>query len=134
MTSPVARRCLLAWLTAFALVPGVRAQVTPARITSAAQEPGAWLTYSGTYDGHRYSPLAEITPDNVARLRPTWVYQAEEAGGLQTTPLVADGVMYITEALSRVAALDVRSGSTARSATACVPCARRARRRDCAPR
>ena len=43
---------------------------------------------------------------------PTWVYQAQEAGGLQTTPLVADGVMYITEARSRVAALDVRTGRT----------------------
>ena len=88
------------------------AQVPYARIRAADREPGSWLTYSGTYDGHRFSPLAEITPANVARLRPEWVYQVQEPGPIEATPLVADGVMYLTEARSRVAALDLRTGRT----------------------
>ena len=95
-----------------ALASGSAAQVPFDRLRRAGSEPGSWLTYSGTYAGHRFSSLAEITPANVARLRPAWVYQAREAGPVETTPLVADGVMYVTEARSRVAALDVRTGRT----------------------
>jgi alcohol dehydrogenase (cytochrome c) len=87
-------------------------EVPYARVRAAESEPGAWLTYSGTYDGHRFSLLAEITPANVARLRPEWVYQVQEPGPVESTPLVADGVMYVTEARSRVAALDLRTGRT----------------------
>jgi alcohol dehydrogenase (cytochrome c) len=88
------------------------AQVPYARIRSADHEPESWLTYSGTYAARRYSPLTEITAANVAALRPQWVYQVQEAGPIEATPLVADGVMYITEARSRVAALDLRTGRT----------------------
>jgi len=88
------------------------AQVPYSRIVTAADEPASWLTYSGTYDGHRFSPLAEITPANVARLRPAWVYQAQESGIVEVTPLVADGVMYVTEPRSQVVALDLRTGRT----------------------
>jgi alcohol dehydrogenase (cytochrome c) len=102
---------LLSLAATMVLSSGATAQVPASRIAASSQEPASWLTYSGTYDGHRFSPLAEITPDNVARLRPAWVYQAQEAG-LQTTPLVADGVMYVSETRSRVAALDLRTGRT----------------------
>ena len=96
-----------------ALVPAlVSAQAPYDRIRLAEREPESWLTYSGGYAGHRFSPLTEITPANVARLRPVWVYQVREAGPIQTTPLVADGVLYMTEARSRVAALDVKTGRT----------------------
>jgi alcohol dehydrogenase (cytochrome c) len=89
------------------------AQVPYERVRAAEGEPGSWLTYSGTYAGHRFSPLAEITPANVARLRPAWVHQLQEPGPpAQVTPLVADGVMYVTETRSRVAALDLRTGRT----------------------
>lgn len=86
------------------------AQVPYERIRNAAREPGSWLTYSGTYAAHRFSTLDQITPQNVARLRPAWVYQVREAGPVETSPLVADGVMYVTEARSRVTALDLRTG------------------------
>jgi alcohol dehydrogenase (cytochrome c) len=103
------------WPLALAALLGAAAagaQVPYARVRAAQSEPGAWLTYSGTYAGHRFSSLAEITPANVERLRPEWVYQVREPGPLETTPLVADGVMYVTEARSRVAALDLRTGRT----------------------
>jgi alcohol dehydrogenase (cytochrome c) len=86
------------------------AQVSYERLRKATGEPGSWLTYSGTYAAHRFSPLAQITPANAAGLRPVWVYQVREAGQVETTPLVADGVMYVTEARSRVTALDLRTG------------------------
>ena len=86
------------------------AQVPYERLRHAAGDPGSWLTYSGSYAAHRFSPLAEITPANAARLRPVWVYQMREAGPVETTPLVADGKMYVTEARSRVTALDLRTG------------------------
>jgi alcohol dehydrogenase (cytochrome c) len=85
-------------------------QVSYDRIASAEKEPGSWLTYSGNYAAHRFSPLEEITPANAARLKPIWVHQIKEPGLIETTPLVADGVMYVTEPPSTVSALDLRSG------------------------
>ena len=109
-----ARVRILAFASAIAslIAPAAAAQVPYERLVAAGSEPTLWLTYSGTYAGHRFSPLSEITPANVARLRPEWVYQVQQPGPVQVTPLVADGVMYITEARSRVAALDLRTGRT----------------------
>src|SRR6516225_9337155 len=86
------------------------AQVPYDRIVAAYKEPGSWLTYSGNYAAHRFSPLRDLTPGNVAGLKPVWIYQIKEPGLIETTPLVADGVMYVTEPPSTVTALDVRSG------------------------
>lgn len=52
----------------FALLLPAAAQVTYERIRDAAHEPANWLTYSGNYSGHRFSPLRRITPANVAHL------------------------------------------------------------------
>ena len=86
------------------------AQVSYERLRSADQEPGSWLTYSGAYHGQRFSKLDQISTENVADLRPVWVYQVEGSGEIETTPLVAEGVMYVTELEARVTALDVRTG------------------------
>ncbi|MCY4587617.1 MAG: PQQ-dependent dehydrogenase, methanol/ethanol family [Bryobacterales bacterium] len=86
------------------------AQVPYERLRNADQEPGSWLTYSGAYHGQRFSKLDQISTENVADLRPVWVYQVEGSGEIETTPLVADGVMYVTELEARVTALDVRTG------------------------
>ncbi len=91
----------LAALTAFAQVPYER-------IENAGKEPGNWLTYSGNYSGHRFSPLAQITPSNVAGLRVKWAHQFE-SGRAETSPIVVDGVMYIT-APNAASALDARTG------------------------
>jgi len=92
------------------LTMAASAQVPYDRIRRAAAEPGHWLTYSGNYEAHRFSPLAQLTPANVARLKPAWVYQVQNRGGVETTPLVVDGVMYITEPPTVVSALDLRTG------------------------
>jgi alcohol dehydrogenase (cytochrome c) len=84
--------------------------VTPQRLAAAASEPQNWLTYSGNYHSTRFTPLAQITPANVTNLKLQWVYQSPVAGNWQTTPLVVDGVMYITQRLNDVVALDAATG------------------------
>src|SRR6476659_3417334 len=66
--------------------------------------------YSGSYSSHRFSPLRQISTDNVARLRPVWVYQPPGTGSIECTPVVANGVMYVTSGPTSVSALDLRSG------------------------
>lgn len=78
----------------------------------AASSPDQWLTYSGTFDGRRYTPLRQITPANVSRLRLRWVRQfAIRTGKIESTPIVVDGTIFTTEPPSDVVALDARSGS-----------------------
>src|SRR5262245_25561658 len=86
------------------------AQVPYKRVLNAGDEPGNWLTYSGNYSAHRFSPLNQITPANVSRLKPLWVYQIGARTRFETSPLVVDGVMYVTEPPTRVTALDLRTG------------------------
>lgn len=86
------------------------AQVSYERILKSSTEPGNWLTYSGNYSGHRYSPLDSINEGNVRNLRPMWAYQTNSLQKFETTPLVVDGVMYISEPPSHVTALDTRTG------------------------
>lgn len=69
-----------------------------------------WPTYSGNNSGHRYSPLDQIKVANVARLKPAWVYQIQDLNNFEASPLVVDGVMYISEPPSNATALDVRTG------------------------
>jgi alcohol dehydrogenase (cytochrome c) len=88
----------------------VGAQVPYRRIVNAGSEPGNWLTYSGNYQAHRFSHLREITPRNVSRLRPAWVYQITGRSRFETSPIVVDGVMYVTEPPTKIAALDIRTG------------------------
>ena len=84
--------------------------MTSQRLAAAANEPQNWLTYSGNYSSTRYSPLTQITPANVKNLKLQWVYQSPVAGNWQTTPLVVDGIMYITQRLNDVVALDATTG------------------------
>ncbi len=62
--------------------------VTFDRILHADREPQNWLTYSGTVDGQRYSPLTQVTPANVKNLELQWVWQARSTEKFETTALV----------------------------------------------
>ncbi len=97
-------------LAAFCLASAVSAQVPYQRIMNAEKEPGHWLTYSGNYSGHRFSHLAQITPRNVAQLKTVWVYQIKDRITFETSPIVVDGIMYLTEPPTKVTALDLRTG------------------------
>ena len=99
-----------AFLFIASLSAAVSAQVPYRRIVAADSDPSSWLTYSGNYQAQRYSGLTQINRQDVAQLKPAWVYQMRNPGIAETTPIVADGVMYITEPPSTVTALDVRTG------------------------
>jgi len=104
------RTLTAATLLAVVLLVPMHAQVTFSRIVGAPDASGEWLTYSGSYRSIRFSPLKQISVENVARLRPAWVYQPPGAGTLETTPIVADGRMYITGPPNSVMALHLDSG------------------------
>jgi alcohol dehydrogenase (cytochrome c) len=72
--------------------------------------PSNWLTYSGNYQAQRFTQLKQIDRQNVGQLRPAWVYQMQNAGIVETTPVVVGGIMYITEPPSTVTALDAHTG------------------------
>ncbi|HTG04545.1 MAG TPA: PQQ-dependent dehydrogenase, methanol/ethanol family [Bradyrhizobium sp.] len=75
-------------------------------------KPGQWLTYAGNYSGHRHSLLRQVTKSNVRNLRLAWVAQLRQVDReLQVSPIVAGGVMYVTESREGVVALDARTGA-----------------------
>jgi len=88
----------------------LHAQVTADRIRRSSSEPRNWLTYGGSYTSQRYSLLNQITPANVGRLESKWVLQNQVFGAWQATPLVVDGVMYVTQRPNDVLALDAKTG------------------------
>ncbi|MBL8546903.1 MAG: PQQ-dependent dehydrogenase, methanol/ethanol family [Hyphomonadaceae bacterium] len=86
------------------------AQVNERRIANADSEPGNWMTHGRTYSEDRYSPLDAINTENVSELGLAWSYELREPRGAEATPIVVDGVMYVTSAWSIVYALDAASG------------------------
>ncbi len=74
------------------------------------KDPTRWLTYSGDYSGHRHSPLTQINTENVGQLTAQWTFQTGALGSFQTTPLVVDGVLYVTGFNNTAWAIDARSG------------------------
>jgi len=70
---------------------------------------GDWPTYHGHLSGNRHSPLRQIHTGNVSQLAPKWIFSIPNARRLEVTPVVVDGVMYVTTA-NRAYALDARSG------------------------
>jgi len=89
---------------------GAAAQITAQRLDNAAAEPANWLTYSGTYLSQRYTTLDQITRNNVDDLELKWVFQAQSLEAFEATPLVVDGIMYLTEAPNTAIALDASTG------------------------
>src|SRR5580692_9086458 len=92
------------------LAEASRAQVTFERLVNSAKEPQNWMTYSGDYSGRRFSALDQVNVSNARTMVAKWVYQTGATGKLETTPLVADGVLYATGQDDRAFALDARTG------------------------
>ena len=84
--------------------------VTWERLVNAADEPQNWLMYSATFDSQRHSGLEQVHTRNVDQLELKWAYQIPEIDRAETTPLVVDGVMFVTEAPSNAVALDAATG------------------------
>jgi alcohol dehydrogenase (cytochrome c) len=68
-----------------------------------------WSTYNGDPGGNRYTTLTQIDKETVARLAPKWMFSIPDAGQLQVTPVVVDGIMYVTS-VNECFALDAGSG------------------------
>src|SRR5918992_1876334 len=105
--------------TSVGSAPPVTKGVTYERILNAREEPQNWLTYYGAYNGQRYSPLDQINRQNVKRLAPAWVFQAGSTGlhagkstySFEASPIVVDGVMFVSGWDGWVWAIDARTGS-----------------------
>lgn len=69
-----------------------------------------WPTYGGGLENTHYSPLKQINRSNVARLKVAWTYDSREQGGLQTSPIVVDGVLYGLTPTQKVFALNAATG------------------------
>jgi len=101
------------------VAPPVVAGVNYERILNARDEPQNWLTYYGAYNGQRYSPLDQINTENVKRLLPAWVFQAGTTGliagastySFEATPIVVDGIMFLSGWDGWVWALDAKTGT-----------------------
>ena len=86
------------------------APVTWERLVHAEDEPHNWLMYSGTLDSKRFSRLDQIHNRNVAGLELKWAHHIPQLDRAETTPLVVDGIMFITESPSNVVAVDAATG------------------------
>lgn len=99
------------------IVPRVEGQGTSAVVSNGEVRPlelltpagKSWTSYNGDYSGQRYSTLRSINTTNVSQLRTAWVFHAENSSRLEVTPVVSNGVMYVTAA-NNMYALDARTG------------------------
>jgi len=82
--------------------------ITPERLRN--PEPGDWLGYRRTYDVTGFSPLKEINRRNIRELRPVWAYTMRDNSRWVMTPIVANGLMYVSEGSGRVVAFDAVTG------------------------
>jgi alcohol dehydrogenase (cytochrome c) len=94
------RRLLL-----FLTVSSIAAAAEPGKVTESS-----WTTYGKNYAGWRYSELTRIDAKNIKRLAPTWIFQTNAPSGMETTPLVRDGIMYVTGTSNHAWAIDLKSG------------------------
>ena len=109
--------CALAVLAGMLLVCGEAINgageqgVTAERLSNPQREQDNWLVYGGTYGSQRYSALDQVNTGNVNQLAVKWAFQTGVIdAGLQSTPLVADGVMYVTSNNNHVFALEATTG------------------------
>src|SRR5258706_1335488 len=102
---------LVAALLTLASIHLLRAQdITSKDLLDGLANPSRWLTYSGDYTGRRFSPLTQVTPANAAQLAPQWTFQTGVVNKFEATPIVVDGVLYVTGPLNHAWAIDGRTG------------------------
>lgn len=118
------RLALLAGVTALAWASGARAQeirsaakfgnlgtVTQDLLNRATGDGNDFLLTNGDYAQTRFYPNRQINVDNVAKLHPAWIFQTDVKESLETTPIVVNGIAYVTTSFDHVYALDARTGA-----------------------
>ena len=84
--------------------------VTQDMLNRADGDANNFLHTNGNYEQTRYYPASQINTGNVKNLRPAWIFQTEIVESLETTPIVVNGVMYVTTSFNHIHALDARTG------------------------
>lgn len=84
--------------------------VDEARLLNAEKDPDNWLSHGRTYAEQRYSPLADINLENISQLGLAYAVELDTNRGQEATPIVVDGVMYVSTAWSKVMALNAATG------------------------
>lgn len=102
---------LAAVLMAVTATPARSGPVDDARLRAADGEAADWLLPGRDYGARRYSPLTQVNVETAKKLVPKWIYQTGYAATFQTSPVVADGVMYLSAPFSHVIALDAKTGA-----------------------
>ena len=90
--------------------PSTPAAVSAERLVAADSEPGQWMSHGRTYDEQRFSPLDQISKANVKELGLAWFADLDTNRGQEATPIVVDGVLYVSTAWSKVKAYNAASG------------------------
>jgi len=86
------------------------ANVDASRLHNADQDPGNWMTHGRTYTEQRFSPLKQISEQNISQLGLVWSVDLDTRRGQEATPIVVDGVMYFSTAWSKVFAVNAATG------------------------
>ena len=94
-----------------ASVSSTPAAVSAERLVAADSEPGQWMTHGRTYDEQRFSPLDQISTANVKELGLAWFADLDTNRGQEATPIVVDGVLYVSTAWSKVKAYNAATGA-----------------------
>jgi alcohol dehydrogenase (cytochrome c) len=84
--------------------------VTQDQLNAAAGDSNNFLHTNGNYDQTRYFPGKQIDTSNVGKLHPAWIFQTEVKESMETTPIVVNGVMYVTTSFDHVYALNAKTG------------------------
>ncbi len=84
--------------------------VTQDMLNRAAGDGNNFLHTNGNYDQTRYYPARQINASNVGDLRPAWIFQTEVVESMETSPIIVDGVMYVTTSFNHVYALNAETG------------------------
>jgi PQQ-dependent dehydrogenase (methanol/ethanol family) len=87
-----------------------KADVDGNRIANADSEPGSWMSHGRTYSEQRYSPLDQINRENVSQLGLAWFADMDTNRGQEATPIMVDGVIYVSTAWSKVKAYEAKTG------------------------
>src|SRR3954447_20114023 len=87
------------------------APVTQEQLNAADKNANSFLLTNGNYAQTRFHLAKQITRDNVKNLRVAWIFQTDVKESLETSPIVIDGVMYVTTSFSHVYALDAKTGA-----------------------
>ncbi len=97
-------------VAAITLASIAHAAKTPPGLSTSGQEQRDWPTYGGAPENNHYSGLAQINRNNVKRLAVAWSFDTQEEGGLQSSPIIVDGILYGITPTQKVFALDAATG------------------------